>query len=256
MVSTLEQDAPAATLTGVTPEFSERPSEASAFAREPVEPETEWLSSRDQAWLRSYIAHVVREADRLRGRVQRMLREIPRLREFRRTVQQLLACPGIQKAHWRRIVVERLRAAPTPMAYVEALLDLCLLKRGGDGLDVGIDVLSQTGDLALNYARAFRIQDAPRWAKGPEIGHHPHDDIWYILLRAASRSCASEEDRLQLLTSCVEAGNRGIREAVVEGLSDLNTLRAQQLLRTLAHQDPDAFIRRIAQEALDDVAEN
>src|SRR5271165_2188596 len=73
----------------------------------------------------------------------------PNLTLFQRAVHDLLRSSHRERAARRNNVIERLRASRDPMGYISELIDQCAVKGGSEGLDIGIDVLSQFGDLVL-----------------------------------------------------------------------------------------------------------
>ena len=119
--------------------------------------------------------------------------------------------------------------------------------------DLAIDVLSKTGGLILEYAWDCFQQDVRNWRPSSERAYQPNDDYWYVLLRAVGRTNAPDKERFRFISSCANAGSRGIREGVVEGLRDLGTPGARQRLHRFAQEDEDAFIQQIAREALADL---
>jgi hypothetical protein len=253
MVTTLERGAPTSAFTETISEFPERPSDTLAFAHEPFEAEADWPGEPVRAWLRAYLATLVQEVDRLHGEVQRMVREIPRLMEFRRAVRELLRGPANHRKDKRREIIQRIRSSQLPRLYVQEVLRECSTGGGPDSLDIGIDILSQTGPLALEFAQDFLPRDAQRWSPTPTIAHHLHDDFWDILLRAAARATPDRPETLGLIRSCARAGNRGLRDAVILALYDLGTQDARTLLAEMAQNDDDAMIRHDAQELLEDL---
>ncbi len=176
-----------------------------------------------------------------------------RLHGFRALLRAGLECPGSGLAIVRETVADWLNRARDPIPYVKELLRWSIRRRGEGAIGFATDVLSQTGELAMQYARQFQGDDAARWARGVTPQSHPNDDAWRILLVAASRASANEFDRLNLLLSCFGAGNRGIREAIVDGLGELGTPPARRLLEWLANKDRDPLIRRVAAATRDDL---
>lgn len=176
-----------------------------------------------------------------------------RLPVFRRLLKAGLECSGTHLPEVRDTVASWLNRARDPIPYVKEMLRWCLRRRSEGGLHFAIDVLSQTGELAMQYARQFQGDDAARWSRHVTTRQHPNDDAWRVLLVAASRASASEPDRLILLLSCWSAGNRGIREAIVDGLGELGTPTARRLLDRLARRADDPLIRQVAAQTRDDL---
>ena len=101
------------------------------------------------------------------------------------------------------------------------------------------------------YAKRFLIDDIKNWSHlYPGRAYEPDDDYWYILLRSAARCSASESAKLSLLSMCLGATSRGIKEAVLESLADVGTSQDAAMINVLA-SDPDPFISDLAEELLD-----
>ncbi len=172
---------------------------------------------------------------------------------FRHLIRQLVKAPATLIANLRQEAIKELRRSLDPTRYITVLLEICLANRNNGGLDFAIDVLSQSGDLALEYALEFYKEDCRDWAQLPEIVSRSNDDVWFILLRSAARANINPMECMAVMRTCLQAGNRGIREAVVEGLYDLRTIEAKGLLSQIAGQDKDPFIRQLAQDNLRDL---
>lgn len=172
------------------------------------------------------------------------------LAKFRSLLRQLFDCQPKQADRLFAEAKKRMLQAANPQRYIDELLDACVARRSENGIYLATDILADTGDLALEYALDFRFQDVERWSDEPETRYHPHDDVWTILLRAAGRANKTKDEYLLLLETCLSAGNRGIRESVVDGLQALATDKARAILTELANADPDPLIVRLAREAL------
>lgn len=177
-----------------------------------------------------------------------------KLMEILQTVHTLLSCPHTDRKHYHDKAVRMISVSLDPMPYVEAILNLCIAVRSEGGLEIASAILSDSDELAvisLIYAIRLRSQDVQRWSETPEFRYHRNDDAWTVLLRAASRVRGQDQraDYFFLLKSCLSAHNRGLREAVVDGLQALATKDAKDLLDHLASLDPDPLIARMAREA-------
>lgn len=172
---------------------------------------------------------------------------------FSNQIRQLLDAPAARIPALRAEAVERLRRARDPFRYVQTMLDRCVARRSEGGLDFAIDILSQAEDLPLEYALEFCKEDSTAWGKENTIGYRPNDDVWFVLLRSAARARANPLECLALMHTCLAAGSRGMREAVVEGLYDLRTAEAKQLLSRIAAEDTDPLIRKLADDNLHDL---
>jgi hypothetical protein len=178
----------------------------------------------------------------------------PGLTLFQREVHELVRSPHRQRAVRRQKVIDRLRESRDPMGYINELIDQCAVKGGCEGLDIGIDVLSQFGDLVLQYSREFWKKDVRRW--GEQKGsrrHHFNDDAWYILLRAASRSNLEPWQKVQMLLYCSMDGPESVREAGIHAFGDLGGPVAIRLLHRLHETDGSPSVREAAAAVLDDL---
>jgi hypothetical protein len=172
---------------------------------------------------------------------------------FRHMVRSLLSAPALKRASLRQSVIRRLLGAREPYSCIDELLDTCSSPPTVDRLDIAIDVLSGTGDLAIRYAWDYLIRDVQQWNPYSSRAYEPNDDHWYILLRAVSRCAVPEDARLRMICACKNAARRGIVEAVVEALGDLASEGSREILRTFVNSHTDPFIRNLAAEVLADV---
>lgn len=74
-------------------------------------------------------------------------------------------------------------------------------------------------------------------------------DYWYVWARAVSRVPSHGQTRTQLLCRLVEYGDRGVREAAIDGLKLCGEAGLPRL-KSLARSDPDPFIWQYAREVL------
>lgn len=172
---------------------------------------------------------------------------------FRGLLVSLFECPAAQLAGVRREIADHIVRAADPTTLLEQLIDWCVERRSEGGLHRAIDTLSQTHDLPFDYAGHFRADDVTRWSRDIVTDWHPNDDIWFILLSAIGRAATDRDRAVRFIWSCASAGNRGVREAVVEGLSAVGTPGAIEHLEALATADPDPMIRQLASLELDDL---
>jgi hypothetical protein len=171
---------------------------------------------------------------------------------FRRLARTLCHGPRIQRAARRQSVVRILREAGEPQRYIGELLDVCVHEGGPDGLDLAIDVLSETGSLTADYVFRFLQRDFSNWQTGLK-GSRSSDDVWYALARALAKADLDEKNvKLPLLALGLTAGTPSIREATVHALGDLGGASAKKLLER-AVQDPDRLVRESAGEVLADL---
>jgi hypothetical protein len=165
----------------------------------------------------------------------------------------MVSTPVAHRAFFRGRLIGLLGKARDPERCIDELLQVCTTEGGSDGLDAAVDVLAKVGPLILDYAWEYLQRDIRNWTPSSERAYQPNDDYWYVLLRAVGRATVSEKERFRLISCCVHADSRGIREGVVEGLRDLGTRAAKERIRRFAEEDKDDFIRKIAREALDEL---
>lgn len=173
---------------------------------------------------------------------------------FRHLVQQLIQSNHRDRTALRRKVVERMQMSRDPMGYISELLDQCVVENRTEGMDIAIDVLTHFGGQVINYARGFWRKDIDRWEmKVPHLRHHVHDDIWYVLLRAAGMSNLDALQKIPMLTYCAVDGTPVVREASVRALGDMGGKVATRLVRRLGVNDISPMVREAAAEVLDDL---
>jgi len=176
-----------------------------------------------------------------------------RLTIFRHLVRAVLSSSAASKASLRQVIIERLLRDREPFACIDELLAICCSANSTDRLDTAIDILSATKKLVLLYAENYLIRDVQQWNRYSSRAYEPNDDHWYILLRAVARCDAPENARLRMISACRNAAQRGIVEAVVEALGDLESESARELLHEFAKNHNDPFIQGLARDVLADV---
>ena len=166
----------------------------------------------------------------------------------------MLSKPLEGRSTWRWLILSALKKARATERFqcIDKMLHVFVPEGGPFGLDIAIDILAQTETLILDYAKEYLLGDITRWGFSSERSFQPNDDYWYVLLRAVARANVPEKDRLRLISRCANAPSRGVREGVVEALRDLGAISADKL-RKFASEDKDAFIRKLAHEALEDL---
>ncbi len=173
---------------------------------------------------------------------------------FRHLVQQLIRSHHRDRAALRKVVIERLRMSRDPMGYIGELLDQCVVDNRSEGMDIAVDVLTHFGGQVIEYAREFWRKDVKRWeAQPPHPRHHIHDDIWYVLLRAAGASNLDILQKIPMLSYCAADGTPVVREASVRALGDMGGKIAVRLARRLGGSDASPMVREAAAEVLDDL---
>ena len=173
---------------------------------------------------------------------------------FRHKVQQLVRGRHADRAALRRDVIERLRMTRDPMGSIGDLLNHCVVENRSEGMDIAIDVLTHFGGQVIEYAREFWRKDIGRWEKPPaHPRHHIHDDIWYVLLRAAGASNLDALQKIPMLSYCAAEGPAVVREASVRALGDMGGKIAARLVRRLGGTDGSPMVREAAAEVLDDL---
>ena len=140
------------------------------------------------------------------------------------------------------------------MGYIGELLDQYVVEDRADGMDLVVDVLTHFGGHVVEYAREFWRKDVKRWEKrASHPRHHVHDDIWYVLLRAAGASGLDALEKIPMLTYCAADGTPVVREASVRALGDMGGKIAARLVRRLGTTDGSPMVREAAAEVLDDL---
>lgn len=179
----------------------------------------------------------------------------PGLTFFRRAIHDLLRSGHRERAACRKNVSDRLMASRDPVAYINELIEECVIKGGSEGLDIGIDVLSGFGGLVFQYASGFWRKDVVnRWGGNQDPHrHHMNDDVWYVLLRAAATSDMDPWQKFQMLSYCGTDGPTGVREAAVHALGDLGGDDAVRFLRHMRDSDSSLMVREVATEVLGDL---
>lgn len=154
----------------------------------------------------------------------------------------------------RQVLVQYIRFSPNARELINVLIISCVSMRCTERLDIGIDILSQTGSVIANYAYAFLQQDIKQWNKlYPERKYQPNDDFWYVLLRSVGRAKGDPKLALCVISACHDEPSRGIAEAVVEALGDLGTPNAIRLLELIHTTHGDNFIKEFASELLEEL---
>jgi len=178
----------------------------------------------------------------------------PGLTLFKRAVQNLIDSSHQERAARRKNVINRLRSSRDPVGYINELIDHCVVKGGSEGLDIGIDVLAEFGDLVIQYAHEFRKKDANRWSAEKDMHrHHFNDDVWYILLRSAARSDLDLWQKIPIALYCAKEGPMRVREAAVHAFGDVGGAAAASLLGRLRDADRSPIVREAAAEVLNDM---
>jgi hypothetical protein len=226
----LLEGGPSTAYDDVEPEYPDPATEA-ASAEEPSIPQRRSLTHEHRA----------------------IVTDLPRFFAFRDTLRAFLQSPMGMTSQQRAELAQRIRSAPVTAHYIHEVLRQCTARRGGFGLDNGIDLLTELGTQVLPFARDFLRRDGMRWAQKQTIVHHDHDDFWHILLGSLARSGLPENDFIGLIEACGQAGHRGLRDAAVLALYELASPQAQIRLAQFVELDPDPFIRNSARELLEDL---
>ncbi len=174
---------------------------------------------------------------------------------FRAKLRKMLSGNASVKNAIRGELVESIQASPIPRIYITQTLSLCSQNSGRGGLDDGIDVLSQLGNLIIKYSINYLISDVMQQSElsGGRASYKPNDDYWFIMLRSVARCSVGSDLRYQFISACKGATQTGIREGVVEALGDLGTEDAHKLLQEIASEDEDTFIRSLAADILEGI---
>lgn len=145
---------------------------------------------------------------------------------FRRLVRNLIEAPPRDRVTPFRCVVEHVRQSPEPIRCVNVLLEELANDSGQDGLDLGVDVLSELGSVATTAAEQFALADArARTRLMPHPESNPrmpvHDDVWYMLVRGAARAKVSWLKRLFAISPARAHPSVAVRVSWVEAMGDL-----------------------------------
>lgn len=172
---------------------------------------------------------------------------------FRHWVRTLLEFKAVDRSEASASIRRIITIAQEPDRYIDELLILCAGHTNVDRAGIAIDILSQTGETIFDYAWNFLCRDVKEWTRWSDQAYEPNPDYWYILLRSVARSATPDAKKLRFIGSCANAATRAMREAVIEALADMGTAQAKEIIAKFAATDSDEFIKRIAQEALDDL---
>jgi hypothetical protein len=176
---------------------------------------------------------------------------------FRRLARNLVKSPRHDRVHPRQAVIDHLRRLRQPVRAVNQFLFECVTAGGPDGLDVAIDVLSQTGLVTFQTAREFLAKDL-RVRHSTDRSRSTSDDVWYVLLRSLCRSDADLFKKLSLTVTAATRGTTSMREAAVHAIRDLIEANpeiadvARGLLLPMT-RDVNSAVRETAGEALQDL---
>jgi hypothetical protein len=95
--------------------------------------------------------------------------------------------------------------------------------------------------------------DIAQWSKlYPERKFVPNQDYWYVLLRAVGKCGGDPSRSVSILSVCQDSALRVVAEAVVEGLGDIGNQESLALLRNIQSTHSDEFIRKLAENVLED----
>jgi len=172
---------------------------------------------------------------------------------FKSILKRHVEARNEERSDLRNVLVEYIRFSPNASELINVLILSCVSMRCAERLDIGIDVLSQAGQVIANYAYSYLHQDIKQWNKlYPESKYRPDDDFWYILLRSVGRAKCDPNVAICVISACHDEPSRGIAEGVVEALGDLGTIDAKNLLQLIQSTHPDNFIKELATDVLED----
>lgn len=156
----------------------------------------------------------------------------------------------------QKVVLEYLKLSPNSDGLINDFILTCLSMKSPNRLELAIDILSETKGQIVDFAGRYLDQDIARWTKlNPEKKFQPNDDYWYVLLRSIGKCGAKQEAAFRIISGCQDELTVGIGEAVVEALGDLNTPHARKLLVHISRSENSQFIRKMARDVLEDIAE-
>ena len=171
---------------------------------------------------------------------------------FRRLMRDLIESASRDRPAPFRRVVDHIRQSAEPIRCVNDLLDELANDSGQDGLDLGVDVLSQVGGVAIAAVEAFTVADSlarSRPAKHVELGTAMpiHDEVWYMLLRGAARAAdVSDARRLSALIPASKHPSVAVRVSWIEALGDLYARPGRGPSRTMVMTRLLAHLREVA----------
>jgi len=184
-------------------------------------------------------------------------RVAPRIR-FRTKARQLFAAGPRDVARERQAIVAILTSSADSLLFNEFLRS-ATASSNPSRLDIAIDVLSELGDITLEYARDFLIQDVCFRGFNGGGAWKPNAGFWYILLRAAARCDADLTRREDFVAQFVDPNNESssqIMDAVIEALGDLadeGSSKAEQSLRYIARTEKSGPLKELAESVLEDL---
>ena len=154
-------------------------------------------------------------------------------------------------------VIAQLRSLREPVRAVNHLLFECVTGKGTDGLDLAVDVLSETPFALEQVCWDFLAKDLGSWHH-PSASRRRRDDVWYVLLRSLARSTVGRWAKLTFLITACLRGNEAVRDSAAQAIGDLlenDPARAFgcYLLKKLAGEDKSPAVRESARDALDDL---
>ncbi len=173
---------------------------------------------------------------------------------FRTIFKQYARSVGKERADLRRSLQEYIRFSPQSDALIADLIVMSVDHPSPGRLELGMDVLSATGEQTLAYAEKTLRHDFNEWFEGKSSkALQPDDDTWFILLRAVAQSEGDSGRRLSFVMDCSHTTRRGIAEAVVEALGDIDSAESRRELRAFIEDDDDKVIAELAKLILDDL---
>jgi hypothetical protein len=242
---------PTAAFVEAEEEFPVQSTGASAFAEDYPEHPGRFVSASEAEWVRWQIAILLNEVERLKTDVHKIVREIPRFQTFRASFEQFIRSNFRARAGQRQNLADRIRTNAVPSIYIQEVLRRCSTD-GPEGLDIGIDFLTEFGAPLRDVFDTFVNRDRQRWPFA-SLSNHVNDDVCYMLLRGLARSSLPISDKLPRIADCLHRGTASIREAATHALGDLGGDDAKKLLGQAVVADSDPMVRESAKEALDDL---
>jgi hypothetical protein len=141
---------------------------------------------------------------------------------------------GRAKNPVRLELVTFLRKSKSRLSALRATIELLIATPSSPGsTGEALDVLSDLGDVALNFVNMSLRQNPPNGT---------NDDYWYVLIRGLGKTGNAE-----IVRQFAQSPYRTLREAAAEALRDLGD---EKSLSRIASEDSSQSVRETAQELL------
>jgi hypothetical protein len=164
--------------------------------------------------------------------------------QFEGLVESLFCVAAPGKRSLRAWVVDDVAVGRRLMERVEFILQQVSTSPKPSRLDDAIDILDDVHVDLTAYLREARFRRSLE---------RKHDDVLYVLIRAAGRR--PDQAAEFIVPWATKSDRPSVREAAVEALADLGTPAASIMLRQIAELDESSSVREAAKEILNDLDE-